>query len=137
MAVASDDLYCFGARYKLGQPFIDSSKLRPGVLTNLGIDPIKRIDRVQRRLGDESQTIAYVYYNGSGLAALAPAVESDTTPGDKNEFATILSRIGLKAPPRNFIPGTRFGNGFALFFAGMQLDKALGPRLSVVACKKT
>jgi hypothetical protein len=136
-AAAADDIYCFGARYKVGQPFIDSSKLRPGTLTDLGYEPIVRIEGVEQRRGAVSRTIAYVYYNDRGLTALAPAVESSTTDAEKDEFMVMLSRIGIKPPAPDLVPGTRFGNGFLRFFVGTQLDKSMDSTLELVKCQET
>ena len=136
---AADDIYCFGARYKVAQPFIDNSKLHRGTfaLTNLGYDPIVRTERVEQRRSAVSRTIAYVYYNDRGLTALAPADESRTTDAEKDEFALMLSRIGIRAPAPDLIPGTRFGNGFLRFFVGTRLDKTLDSTLELVKCQTT
>ncbi len=132
-----DDTYCSGARYAVGNPFLDTSKVDPhsDSLINLQYDPIVKIDRVQRGGGEARRTIAYVYYNRQGLADLAPAREATTTPADKDEFRRILTRIGGIDPSAwKRLPPTELGDGFIRFLARTRLNEVLDSGNSVEPC---
>lgn len=135
-ARAADDTYCVGARYKLGAPFLDLTKVRPHKLTDFGLDPIVRIDRVQRFDGNAEQTIAYAYYNRAGLAELAPVPWGDMTGADRDAFVAMTARIGVALLSSTIAPPPTFGNGFILFFAGKKMNKALNGELKLAECEK-